>query len=346
MAFASCSGPGDRSSPQPDDAARAARRTVGATPSQESIVSERILVGYSPESLDRAPVDFAAAAARLTGAALTVAVVHPGGSHMDRLSGGEFGHDATPEGRDTGEQLVEELRAGGVDAAVHPVEHSTPARGLAAAIEAVQPSLVVLGSGEGGRMGGTAERVVHGAPCAVAVVPRGYTPGDGPRVIGAAYAPSAEGGEALRAAARLAAVAGGRVRAVMALSPKHAAEQSPGLMAGAHHDRDASEDIDARHRLDAQGALAAAIAEHAGGVEVETDILYQAPAHALVAASQNLDLLVMGSRAYGPVRSVLLGGVSHRVMADAACPVIVLPRGAERGLDQILSAADPAPAER
>ena len=303
-------------------------------------MSERILAGYSPESLDRGPVDFAAAAARLTGAAVTVAVVHPGGSHVDRLAGGEFGHEATADGRDTGEELVAELRAAGLDAEVRAVEHSTPARGLADAIEAVQPSLVVLGSGEGGRMGGTAERIVHGAPCAVAVVPHGFRPGDGPRVIGAAYAPSAEGGGALRTAARLAAVAGGRVRAVMALSPKHAGEQSPGLMAAAHHDRNVGEDIEARHKMDAQDALAAAIAEHAAGVEVETDILYQPPAQALVAASGNLDLLVMGSRAYGPIRSVVLGGVSHRVMAEAACPVLVLPRGAERGLDQILGAAE------
>jgi nucleotide-binding universal stress UspA family protein len=303
-------------------------------------VSERILAGYSPESLDRGPVDFAAAAARLTGATVTVAVVHPGGSDLDRLSGGEFAHDATADGRETGEQLVAELRAGGVDAEVHSVEHSTPARGLAAAIEAVQPTLVVLGSSEDGRMGGTAERIVHGAPCAVAVVPHAHRPGDGPRVIGAAYAPSSEGGEALRAAARLAALAGGRVRAVMALSPKHAGEQSPGLMAAAHHDHNVTEDLDARHRMSAQDALAAAIAEHASGVEVETDILYQAPAHALVAASQNLDLLVMGSRAYGPIRSVLLGGVSRHVMAESACPVIVLPRGAERGIDQILGTAE------
>jgi nucleotide-binding universal stress UspA family protein len=302
-------------------------------------VSERILVGYSPESVDRGPVDFAAAVARLTGAAVTVAVVHPGGSQVDRLAGGEFGHEATADGRDTGEPLVAELRAGGIDAEVHVVEHSTPARGLAAAIDAVDPALVVLGSGEGGRLGSTAERLVHGAPCAVAVVPRGYRPGAGPRVIGAAYAPSAEGGEALRAAARVAALAGGRARAIMALSPKHAADQSPGLMAAAHHDLNAAEDVEARHRMEAQDVLAAAIAEHATGVEVETDILYQPPAQALVAASQNLDLLVMGSRAYGPIRSVLLGGVSRRVMADAACPVIVLPRGAERGLDQILGAA-------
>jgi nucleotide-binding universal stress UspA family protein len=37
----------------------------------------------------------------------------------------------------------------------------------------------------------------------------------------------------------------------------------------------------------------------------------------------------MGSRGYGPLRAVLLGGVAGRVLRDAACTVLVVPRGAE-----------------
>ena len=54
------------------------------------------------------------------------------------------------------------------------------------------------------------------------------------------------------------------------------------------------------------------------------------PATTLVAESElGLDLLLMGSRGYGPVRSVLLGGVSEAVVRGAACPVVVVPRGAD-----------------
>lgn len=308
-------------------------------------MTQRILVAYCPETVDRSPVEFAVDAARFTGAALVVVVVHPGGSPLERLAGGEFGHGDSDSGRESAEQLRSALRTGGVDAELREVEHSTPARGLAAAIEDVQPSLVVIGSsrhGHRGRVtpGSTAERVIHGAPCPVAVVPHGYErPAAGVRTVGAAVAPTSEGGEALRAAAQLARAAGARVRAVMALSPKHAAEQSPGLLAGEHHDRDAAEDIASRHQIEAKDALTQAIAEHAGDLEVEPDVLFQDPAHALVAASENLDLLVMGSRAYGPVRSVLLGGVSRRVTAGAACPVLVLPRGADDALDTLMPAA-------
>lgn len=54
----------------------------------------------------------------------------------------------------------------------------------------------------------------------------------------------------------------------------------------------------------------------------------------IVAASENLDLLVMGSRAYGPVRAVMLG-VSRQVIARAASPVLILPRGTADGLDAL-----------
>lgn len=51
--------------------------------------------------------------------------------------------------------------------------------------------------------------------------------------------------------------------------------------------------------------------------------------------SHDLDILVIGSRGYGPLHAVLLGGVSGRVIRDAACPVIVVPRGAKVPLEQL-----------
>jgi nucleotide-binding universal stress UspA family protein len=40
------------------------------------------------------------------------------------------------------------------------------------------------------------------------------------------------------------------------------------------------------------------------------------------------DLLVVGSRGYGPVRHALEGNVSGKVMREAASPVLVVPRSA------------------
>ena len=48
--------------------------------------------------------------------------------------------------------------------------------------------------------------------------------------------------------------------------------------------------------------------------------------------SAYLDLLVTGSRGYGPLHSVLAGGVSGRVLRNAQCPVIIVPRGVDAAL--------------
>jgi hypothetical protein len=60
----------------------------------------------------------------------------------------------------------------------------------------------------------------------------------------------------------------------------------------------------------------------------------------LIDMSQHVDLLVCGSRGYGPARAVLLGGVSRRVAAEASCPVIVLPRGVKAPLDALAGRDD------
>jgi nucleotide-binding universal stress UspA family protein len=63
------------------------------------------------------------------------------------------------------------------------------------------------------------------------------------------------------------------------------------------------------------------------GVTATTTVLTGDPAEELRHASSELDLLVCGSRDYGPVSSVLAGGVSKVLMHGAACPVMVVPRG-------------------
>jgi hypothetical protein len=51
------------------------------------------------------------------------------------------------------------------------------------------------------------------------------------------------------------------------------------------------------------------------------------------ATANVVDLLVMGSRGYGPVRMAVLGSVSAGLV-DAACgPVLVVPRGAAQRPD-------------
>ena len=152
--------------------------------------------------------------------------------------------------------------------------------------------------------------------------PVGYQrPEGGVRVIGAAYAPTDEGREALRAAVTLARAGNARVVAISVQHPDHAAEQSHGLMAEQHHDVSPTEAEAGRARKGGEDDLAAVIAELGRDVEIEADLLVNDPADGLIAASRRVDMLIMGSRALGPKRAVLLGSVSRKVVAGAACPV-------------------------
>jgi nucleotide-binding universal stress UspA family protein len=63
------------------------------------------------------------------------------------------------------------------------------------------------------------------------------------------------------------------------------------------------------------------------------------PAEAILAAAdkEKADLIVLGSRGLGPVKELLLGSVSHRVVTHAPCPTLVVNRPM-RALRRILMA--------
>ena len=97
-------------------------------------------------------------------------------------------------------------------------------------------------------------------------------------------------------------------------------------------------------------ALERAAASVSKGLHAETTMLVGDPARALEReAGEGLDLLVLGSRGYGPVRRVLLGGVSESVVRHSPCPVLVVPRSAKfdpsAGGMAAHDRADPAPLE-
>jgi len=62
------------------------------------------------------------------------------------------------------------------------------------------------------------------------------------------------------------------------------------------------------------------------GMAVHTVIVGGLTVDALVEQSEHLDLLILGSRGYGPLKHVLLGSISISVVNAARCPVLVVPR--------------------
>jgi nucleotide-binding universal stress UspA family protein len=303
-----------------------------------------ILAAFDPESMAREAVEFGIAATRITGAPLTVVAVRSGGPLVNRLAG-EVDDSVGGDAR-TLEHLRLELQRREVDGEVRVFDDNTAARGLDRAMRELEPELVVVGSTKRSAagsvlMGTTAERILHASPCPVAVVPKGYErPEEGVRTIGVAFSPTPEGREALHAAAALARGGRARLRAITVVEPKDAEEESSGLLARAHHEADAAEDVRSRKRVDAEAVLREAVAEEAGELEVEIDVLAQDPADGLVAVTRHVDMLVMGSRAYGPKRAVMLGSVSRRVMERATCPVLIIPRGTTEATEALIGDAE------
>jgi nucleotide-binding universal stress UspA family protein len=289
-----------------------------------------IIVGVALREDDSAPIGLGRDLARLTGAPL--ALVH---AYPYELAGPVEAYDAAMRERSTAalERLAEPLRSEG-PVTVRAGTGSSPAAVLHDAATVLDPSLLVTGSTHRGRVGrvmpgSVTARLLHGAPCAVAVAPRGYTGGEAIRRIGVAFVDTPEGRDALAAAAVMAGLCGATVRAfrVHQHAPRGSALAVPGWAdpetMEKHSLQRAIEDAERAREL-----LPADVLE-------DVEVLTGPPAHTLITASTGLDLLVCGSRGYGPVHAVMLGGVSRALVDGAACPVLVLPRAGAATIDRL-----------
>jgi nucleotide-binding universal stress UspA family protein len=173
------------------------------------------------------------------------------------------------------------------------------------------------------------ERMVHGAPCAVAVAPARYAEG-APKTflrVGVGFSSSEEGVSAMHLARDLVARTGGHLEVIAGagLEPALAryAYASPALP-----------EIEREIYEETKATLERATEELGDDLPVEGKAISGEPAEVLIECSSELDILMLGSRAYGPLRHALMGSVSARVMREARCPVLTMPRGVAR--DQAL----------
>jgi nucleotide-binding universal stress UspA family protein len=301
-------------------------------------MSAPIVVGYDPHGADDAPLHFGIAAARFTGAPLIVAAVsgRRAERHADAELHGELGENAQGALGRVRARLDDEPD---IQSELRTVEAHSAARGLSSTLEDAGAGLGVVGATSRGALGrgvvgSTAERVIHGAPCPVAVTPHGWAGGE-LRTFGVAYTSSPEGEEALRSAVVLAHASGATLRVITVLHEQIGTLGSN--VPGARAQQQLPEEFASQLHAAGRESVETALAESGGQVEAEIELVYGDPAESLVGFTTTLDLLVMGSRAYGPRRAVLLGGVSRRVVAESRCPVVVLPRGAEHPLRELLA---------
>jgi nucleotide-binding universal stress UspA family protein len=245
---------------------------------------------------------------------LTLAHVQCGELRMFEPAGGELQTAL----REQSEQLLrDEQSAAGVTSELAPLLSTTPGRGLHVRAERQQADLIVVGScGRSlpGRVivGDDTREALNGAPCAVAVAARGYARDPHPvGTIGVGYDGSPEAKAALTVAKALGGEIGAKVTAleVITIPPVVFTGLVPALV---------GESVDVL------------LEEATGRMQAMPDIdgraVYGVPGEELSALGDELDLLVVGSRNFGPVRRRLVGSTVNYLERHARCSLLNIPR--------------------
>lgn len=204
--------------------------------------------------------------------------------------------------------------------------------------------LIIVGSRQPGAArrlasGDNAMGVLHSSPCAVAVAPDDLPPRRELATIGIGLDATPEAHAALRLALELARCTGAAVKLLAVASDAYPG--MPHIFSPATYDDDTyARVIDDRVQT-ARTMIEEALAECAGAAATG-DVRLGNPARELAAFSAECDLLVLGSRRWGPVRRLVLGSTSEPVLRRAQCPVLVLPRNAVTEYDETRDRPVPA----
>ena len=216
---------------------------------------------------------------------------------------------------ETGEsmQLLDaERSAAGIDAQLLAITASSVGRGLHYLAQTQNADLLCVGSNPrsfAGRvlMGDVSRAALIGAPCAVAIAPLEFASEHRAiATIGVGYDASRESEAALAFARDLAAHHHAALSAMTVVEPSPYASIARGRVGE-------QELAEARRELAALDGVQGAVASGLAGEE-------------LALFSAGLDILIVGSRGYGPLRSLMLGSTATHLAGSARCPLLVLPR--------------------
>jgi nucleotide-binding universal stress UspA family protein len=213
------------------------------------------------------------------------------------------------------------------DAFVHTIADASPARALRGFARRSHADLVIVGSShlaepEHVAIGRTGRQLLYDAPFSLAVAPNGLHKRESViRAVGVGHDGGPEAAAALALAAELATRAHAKLlvrRVVEDRVPVLTGEQWIGLADWRHGDMWEGE------RQKALDEVQAAASELAVGAEVSATV--GDPGYEMRAFSQTVDLIVVGSRRWGPVARLVTGGVGETLVAGASCSLLIVAR--------------------
>jgi nucleotide-binding universal stress UspA family protein len=208
------------------------------------------------------------------------------------------------------------------------VSDRSPAHALRTLAQRDRAGLIVIGSSRRAGVervlaGDDAAATLHCAPCAVAVAPSGLSRAPiALRRIGVGLDGSKESRVALAIARHLAQRAGAELRAITVTAPPIPPWPGPAW----------GPELSGAQSGEAVEPLVAGVAAELDE-GVAHDVVVGTPWKELAALSEDLDLLVVGARGYGPARRLVLGSTSVKLARRAACPLLVTARGAHATAD-------------
>lgn len=260
--------------------------------------------------------DAAAVAKLLAGPGAHLALAHVHELTPVRGASGAYGPIENEESR---KLLAGEREAIGIDADLLTVTASSVGRGLHHLAEEHSADLLAVGSNPRSFVGrvllGDATRAsLIGASCAVAIAPLGYARETRTiATIGVGYDGSPESESALACARELASAHGAKLSALTVVEPSSYAALARAVGAGTSQEE----------------RVASAREDLAALDGVQGDVVVGLAGEELASFGSGIDLLVIGSRGYGPIRSLMLGTTATQLAGSARCALLVLPRRAE-----------------
>jgi nucleotide-binding universal stress UspA family protein len=217
------------------------------------------------------------------------------------------------------------------DAFVHTIADMSVARALRHFAQRSHANLVIVGSSHSGppghvRIGRAGRQLLYDTPFSLGVAARGlHERRPRLRTVGVGYDGGPEAEVALAAAAELAAAAQAK------LLVRRAVEDRVPVLS-----RDAWIELaDWSHEHMWQDARASALAEAEAAVTrfdvpAEVSATVGDPGYEMRALSSAVDLVVVGSRRWGPVARLVTGGVGETLVTEASCSVLIVPRPTAR----------------
>jgi nucleotide-binding universal stress UspA family protein len=288
-------------------------------------MTSRVVIGYDGSEASEDAVAFGLTWCRSTGDVPIIATVYP---EEHPLGAGRVDVEWATYVREQAEIIQDNARATVGDAALYRnVASTSAAHGLADLAEDVEAAMVIVGTSQETSLartllGSSVERLLHGATVPVTVVPPGWRQAAPDRIssVGVAYIDTRDAREALRVAVRVAQRVPARLTLYTVLG--QSSERYSYLVG--RRDEQAYVEI-------ARESFSKALEFAAAGIPPELEprtVLLEGPVVESLAAlgPDEVDLLMCGSRGYGPARRVLLGGVSSRLIRRARLPVAVVPR--------------------